>query len=202
MKYYVPFRTLKNKSPSITLHRNSENFVINEVGDTDNPVFIEEAYKKSNNNSSSPPDLMIFDNCLFSNSTLKNYLCSKKYNIKYQESIFIDNSKKYHEDYWAIVPTDIIDIIDTKSSIMELTFELDSNNPLYNDYLFESIIVDIKKTKGIQPIFIEPYTKEIVIEESILEFIKENKLTGLSFIDITKFQPHKMFKKNNDIINI
>ena len=202
MKYYVPFRTPRSDIPSITLHKNSENFEISEVGDKNNPIFIEEAYKKSNNNFSSPPDLMIFDNFIFSNSKLKDHLCSKKYNIKYQESIFIDNSKKYHEDYWAIVPTDIIDIIDTKSSSIELTFELDSNNPLYNDYLFESIIVDKKKTKGIQPIFIEPYTKEIVIEESILEFIKENKLTGLSFIDITKFQPHKMFKKNNDIINI
>jgi hypothetical protein len=200
--FYIPFRSLEKEIPSITLHRNSENFEINEVGDTLNPIFIEEAYKKSNNNFSSPPDLMIFDNCIFSNSKLKDHLCSKKYNIKYQESIFIDNSKKYHEDYWAIVPTDIIDIIDTKSSSIELTFELDSNNPLYNDYLFESIIVDKKKTKGIQPIFIEPYTKEIVIEESILEFIKENKLTGLSFIDITRFQPYKMFKKNNDIINI
>ncbi len=51
MKYYVPFRTLRSDIPSITLHRNSENFDTEDTGKTSNDVFLRTLIKKQKINS-------------------------------------------------------------------------------------------------------------------------------------------------------
>ncbi len=51
MNYYIPFRTLDKKFPSITLHKNSENFDTEDTGKTSNDVFLRTLIKKQKINS-------------------------------------------------------------------------------------------------------------------------------------------------------
>lgn len=52
MKYYVPFRTTRSDIPSITLHKNSENFDTEDTGKTSNDVFLRTLIKKQKIHSS------------------------------------------------------------------------------------------------------------------------------------------------------
>lgn len=59
-----------------------------------------------------------------------------------------------------------------------------------------------KETKNLPSIFIDTYLKLLVIDESVLEEFKKQKISGLSFLNIEAFKFSKMFQENDDIINI
>jgi len=136
MKYYVPFRTLRSDIPSITLHKNSENFDTDDTGVTSNEIFFEEAYKRSANNFTNPPDLMIFDDAIFAKDLVKNFVELNDKTVSFQPATFIDNQGKYHEEYWIIKPTIYTSVIDLNDSKYELLSELDPKNLLVNTYDF------------------------------------------------------------------
>ncbi|MBT3146680.1 imm11 family protein [Neptunomonas phycophila] len=198
MKYYVPFRTLRSDIPSITLHRNSENFDTEDTRNTSNDVFFEEAYKKTRDKFSAPPEAMIFDNSLIVIQEVKEIF---KNNVSIQPATFIDNDNKYHEKYWLIKPSTYYSAINLEKSDYEITFILDSNEPLFNTYEFEKIVT-FKEKKNSPAIFIDTYLKLLVIDESILEEFKKQKISGLSFLNIEAFKFSKMFQENDDIISI
>ena len=198
MKYYVPVRTLRSDIPSITLHRNSENFDTEDTGKTSNDVFFEDAYKKTKDKFSTPPGAMIFDNSLIVIQEAKDFF---KNNVSIQPATFIDNDNKYHENYWLIKPSTYYSAINLDKSDHEITFILDSNEPLFNTYEFEKIVT-FKETKNLPSIFIDTYLKLLVIDESVLEEFKKQKISGLSFLNIEAFKFSKMFQENDDIINI
>jgi len=62
--------------------------------------------------------------------------------------------------------------------------------------------VTFKETKNLPSIFIDTYLKLLVIDESVLEEFKKQKISGLSFLNIEAFKFSKMFQENDDIINI
>lgn len=198
MNYYIPFRTLDKKFPSITLHKNSENFDTEDTGKTSNDVFFEDAYKKTKDKFSTPPGAMIFDNSLIVIQEAKDFF---KNNVSIQPATFIDNDNKYHENYWLIKPSTYYSAISLDKSDYEITFILDSNEPLFNTYEFGKIVT-FKETNNSPSIFIDTYLKLLVIDESILEEFKKQKISGLSFLNIEAFKFSKMFQENNDIINI
>ena len=59
-----------------------------------------------------------------------------------------------------------------------------------------------KETKNLPSIFIDTYLKLLVIDESVLEEFKKQKISGLSFLNIEAFKFSKMFQENDDIIKI
>lgn len=59
-----------------------------------------------------------------------------------------------------------------------------------------------KEKKNPPSIFIDTYIKLLVIDESVLEEFKKQKISGLSFINIEAFKFSKMSQENDDIIKI
>ena len=59
-----------------------------------------------------------------------------------------------------------------------------------------------KETKNPPSIFIDTYIKLLVIDESVLEEFKKQRISGLSFLNIESFKFRKMLQENDDIINI
>lgn len=87
-------------------------------------------------------------------------------------------------------------MIDLNGSKYELLSELDPNNPLINTYDFKKIkiIGDLDPT-SLPLIFIDPYLIELIIKDTFFNFIKDEQLKGFSFLELSKFEIHKIFEK-------
>jgi hypothetical protein len=192
MHYYVPFKNISKESPSLTLHKNSKNIDLSNLGNLNTTVFVQDAFPEITNRNIKPTDLMDFDNYLVVNKTLLDHLLEKDAKINYEVACFITKNDTCHEDYWIIKPTKTRNIISLEKS--EYTVKvIDKDHPFLDRYKFTKIKKSNDKIED--HVFICAYLKVLCISQDTLEFIQRNKLEGLSFLEIENFD----FWKTTDI---
>jgi hypothetical protein len=181
------------------LHKNSRNIDLDDIGNLNTTVFIQDAFPEIKNRHIEPTDLMDHVNHLVINKILLDYFTQKEANIGYEPACFITKDDTYYEDYWIIEPKTEREIISLEKS--EFTVDIiDKNYPFLNDYYFTKIIKSDIKIQD--PIFTCKYLNVICINQETLEFIQKNKLKGLSFLEIEKYETWKTVEKHEDHIII
>jgi hypothetical protein len=199
MHYYIPFKSIDNEYPSLILHEISKNIDLSDLGNLNTTVFVQDAFPEITNRNIKPTDLMDFDNYLVVNKTLLDHLLEKDAKINYEAACFITKDNTYHEDYWIIKPTKTRNIISLEKS--EYTIKvIDKDYPFPDRYRFTKITKSNDKVED--HIFVCSYLKVLCISQDTLEFIKRNKLKGLSFLEIENFDFWKTTDIHEDHINI
>jgi hypothetical protein len=199
LKFYIPFRELKSSNPKIKLSKRSENIKLKDIGSLNTIIFIEDSYKKDNK-SLDPSPIMKLDTALVVNEKIKNFIKERDPTINYEQACYIKSEDEFIGDYWIIRPNTKQSIIDLEESKFDLDV-IDEEMPSLNMYYFDKIIV--KKDIELKTIlFTEPYLRRLVITEEFLRFLQKNRLNGLSFLEIEKYETWKTVEKHEDHIII
>jgi hypothetical protein len=199
LRYYIPFRERKKTTPVITLNKNSKNINISDIGSLNTTIFIEGAYK-DRQGELSPRPLMTLDYALIIDKKTREFIEKKKYEYNIEQACYIKNKDKYFEDYWIITPTIRESVVDLEKSIYHKDIIIEGIPPL-DMYDFEEIV--IREDKDVNAgIFKDPYLSEIVISEEFFNFIFDNRLTGLSFLEIRNYEEWKTTEPHKDHIII
>jgi hypothetical protein len=199
MKYYIPFKEIKKSTPMLSLSKSSKNIKIKDIGKLNSTVFVEDSYKELNK-SLSPSPIMTLNVALVVNEKIKNFITEIDATINIEQACYIKSDNEYIEDYWVITPSINKSVIDLEKSVFDVTV-IDEDMPSLNMYDFEKIVVN-KEIRLNTIFFREPYLRDLVITEEFLNFLRENKLTGLSFMDIENYEDWKTVEHHEDHIII
>ena len=200
MNAYVPFKDIKEKYPTLTLHKLSKNINVNDIGNLGTTIFFEDGFKDDYKQKILPSELMHCTTALVVNEIFYNFLIKIGANIGAERACYIDAHGEYHEDFWVVKPNIKDSIISLKNSIYTERKPTESFLKIIN-YKFKKIALDPSKDLK-SPIYWDPYIKTLIITEEVLNFIKNNKLKGLSFIEVEKYDLIKTIYESKDHIII
>jgi hypothetical protein len=200
VNYYAPFREPNNKYPVIKLHKNSKNINKNNIGKLGSTIYFEDGFKDRYNEKKLPSEIMFNKTGLVVNDLFYDFLTRSKIATNSEKACFIDKENIYHEGYWLVEPKNENSVISLENSIYEES-EFDEDFPNIKTYEFSKIVLNTEK-KIHDSFFWDPLIENIIIDDKILNFIKNHKLRGLSFLELEKYDIIKTTNKNKDHIII
>jgi hypothetical protein len=200
MKYYVPFKDIKTIYPTLKLHRLSKSIDKYDIENLGSTIYFEDAFKDRYNEKKLPSDMMFNTTGLVVNDLFYDFLIRSNIAINSEKACFIDKENIYHEGYWLVEPKNENSVISLDNSIYEES-EFDEDFPNIKTYEFSKIILNTEK-KIHDSFFWDPLIENIIIDDEILNLIKDHKLRGLSFLELEKYDIIKTINKNKDHIII